>query len=336
MRQTLCNNKNYFFDDFLKKDNIICSKHKHYYNHVKLPIKYEYNNSIQEVNQRGLFSISKIMAYVFVFDYNNIQSFDNILNYAADIKQNLYPNCNYLNLNNTDYNNNLTNKNDNKCLFFFIANKFDHSFIANNIDKINNKENNQINTIFSNDFSKKLNNIIFVSNNKKAKKNTLNNNKNNANDVSEKLINNYDNDESNKKNDFLYYVSAKYNYNVNNAFNSIFNYIYQYEDLWDKIQIEDTNNTSLDKVINNFKDEDKNFGYIKKENNFISRLFSCCFGSRHVSSREEKILKIYNRNKLLNEIDDNSYDKTEIINISENIENDDDLIYYQSNSESTS
>ena len=61
----------YFFEDFLKKENIIYSKHKNYYINVKIPIKYEYNTSNLDINRKGLFSISKIMAYVFVFDHND-------------------------------------------------------------------------------------------------------------------------------------------------------------------------------------------------------------------------------------------------------------------------
>ena len=106
---------------------------------IKKKFKFEYydDDKYQDMlSVSGLFGLEKIMAYVFVFDYNNEESFDEVFNYAKDLI----------------YTENSQN-NDKKTLKFFVGNKFDYPIYseADNLTKLDNA-----NKVYSDDSKYKM------------------------------------------------------------------------------------------------------------------------------------------------------------------------------------
>ncbi len=111
-----------FYENFVKNEVFFCEKNKNFPGEFSNLLKYEYfKNADQAMYVKGLFSLERIMAYLFIFDYSLISSFDEVFTYAYELFH--------------IHSNKYVNKTE-RSLFYFLGNKYDNPFESENLDKI--------------------------------------------------------------------------------------------------------------------------------------------------------------------------------------------------------
>ena len=111
-----------FYENFLKNEVIFCKKNINFPDEFSTLLKYEYfKNADQAIFIKGLFSLERIMAYLFVFDYSLTSSFDEVFTYANEL----------FNI----HSNKFADKSE-RSLFYFLGNMYDNPIELDNIDEI--------------------------------------------------------------------------------------------------------------------------------------------------------------------------------------------------------
>lgn len=168
------------------------------------------NNDIKEVrnirdkqNTKGLFTINKILCYCFVFDVNDLNTFNEIYSLAMNIIQ---------------FENSKVDSEESKTIKIFIGNKFDEG-ISNYSNKNENSDSHYHSFSFLNSYFNKRNESL--------------------SDVYNKLISlfklKHEDDLDN-----LFLSSAKFNFNIENIFNNALKKINQRDRLWKNIDFDES------------------------------------------------------------------------------------------------
>lgn len=267
------------YETLLKQDRSIsrCSTRIPKNKLVKESFKYEYYDDCdynKVSGQLGLFGLDEIMAYIFVFDVYDSDSFDSVLSFAKSLQA----------IENSKEDSKKDSKEDSKdkkkrSLKYFIGNKYDFPIVEESI---------QIN--MGKDY-------IFVEDE--------NNQENLYREYSSKLKSEFFGKHNVDIQDYLFFCSAKYGTNISSIFNKIYDQLLQNENLYKKDRYED----SLKEV--NSDDESKEKKGKKKEASG-GGFFSCC-GCRDERSNDIKSnkKKIKNKETIEDSDDESYYDKND-------------------------